>query len=115
MAFIAVFPYLKMHNHKQLFKEAFDSPGEASPGRRILVYGILYYAFVEFASYPIPGQNIDNFSQYASQCKIHMECAMAQLEFFLPASQENVLALMLAAEYAVQLCKPTLCWIMTGE
>ena len=37
---------------------------------------------------------------------------MSQLELYLPATYENILALLLASAFAMELCKPSLCWVM---
>lgn len=114
MCFAVIFPFLKVQNVKQIFREAYNAPEECSTGRRILVYGILYNLFTEFGCYPLLGQKIESYRQYAHVCKTHMEIAMSQLDLFLPASYENILALLLAAAYAVELCKPSLCWILNS-
>ena len=42
-----------------------------------------------------------------------MEVAISQLEVFIPASYENVMALLLGAACAVEMCKPSLAWALT--
>ena len=37
---------------------------------------------------------------------------MSQLDLYLPATYENILALLLGSAHAVELCKPSLCWTM---
>lgn len=96
MCFAVVFPFLKMQNLKELFQEAYASPEETSTGRRILVYGVLYNLFTEFACFPLLGQRAEHFKAYSIQCRTQMETAMSQLDLFLPASYENILALLLA-------------------
>jgi hypothetical protein len=41
-----------------------------------------------------------------------MEVAMSQLDLYLPATYENILALVLGSAQAIQMCKPSLCWTM---
>jgi hypothetical protein len=43
-----------------------------------------------------------------------MEIAMSQLELYLPATYENILALLLGSAFAMELCKPSLCWVMVS-
>ena len=114
MCFAVAFPFLKMHNMKQIFRDTFDAPEEASICRRIVVYGVLYNLFTEFAWYPLLGPRIEKYKAYSLQCRTQMEIAMSSLDLFLPASYENILALVLSASYAIELCKPSLCWIMTS-
>lgn len=42
-----------------------------------------------------------------------MEVAISQLDVFIPASHENVMALVLGAACAIEMCKPSLAWVLT--
>jgi hypothetical protein len=53
MSFAVVFPFLKMPNMKDIFREAFENPADCSVGRRMLVYGVLTNLFYEFSCYPV--------------------------------------------------------------
>lgn len=46
--------------------------------------------------------------------KYHMEVAISQLDVFIPASYENVMALILGAACAIEMCKPSLAWVLTA-
>jgi hypothetical protein len=96
MCFAVAFPFLKISNLKQIFKEAFDLPEHCSTGRRILIYGVLYNLFTEFGCYPLVGRRVEKFREYARQSRTQMEIALSQLDLFITASYENVLALVLA-------------------
>ena len=41
-----------------------------------------------------------------------MEVAMSQLDLYIPATYENILALLLGSTHAIGICKPSLCWTM---
>lgn len=56
--------------------------------------------------------DVTNYGLYASQCKRHLEVAMSQLDIFMPASYENIMALLLGAAQSIEMCKPSLCWVM---
>jgi hypothetical protein len=43
-----------------------------------------------------------------------MEVAISQLDVFIPASYENVMALVLGAACAIEMCKPSLAWVLTA-
>lgn len=46
--------------------------------------------------------------------KHHLEVAISQLDAFIPASFENVMALVLGAACAIEMCKPSLAWVLTA-
>jgi hypothetical protein len=114
MSFAVVFPYLKLHNMKQLFRDVCDAPNETPTGRRILVFGILYNLFTEFSSYPAKDDESEKLRLYSYQTKLHLEAAISKLDLFIPATYENIVALLIASSYAVELCKPSFCWLMTS-
>ncbi|KAF2676907.1 hypothetical protein K458DRAFT_424397 [Lentithecium fluviatile CBS 122367] len=115
MSFAVIFPFLKLKNMKATFKECFDSPIECTVGRRILVFGVLYNLFTEFACYSVMDNRIENYRIHARTCKTQVEIAMSQLELYLPATYENILALLLASTFAIEMCKPSLCWVMISN
>lgn len=53
LSFAVVFPFLKMPNMKDIFREAFENAENCSVGRRMLVYGVLTSLFYEFSCYPV--------------------------------------------------------------
>jgi hypothetical protein len=52
MSFAVIFPYLRMKDLRETFRDVLESPSDCSVGRRVLVFGVLYNLFTEFASYP---------------------------------------------------------------
>lgn len=45
----------------------------------------------------------------------HLETAISQLDMFLPASYENILALSVGTACAVEMCKPSLAWVLVSN
>ncbi|KAF2450389.1 hypothetical protein P171DRAFT_479480 [Karstenula rhodostoma CBS 690.94] len=112
MSFAVVFPFLKMPNMKNVFREAFENAPDCSVGRRLLVYGVLTSLFCEFSCYPVVDKRVDSYRGLARICERQMDVAMSQLDLYLPATYENILALLLGSAHAIEMCKPSLCWTM---
>lgn len=55
---------------------------------------------------------VESYRKHARTCNLQMEVAMSQLDLYLPATYENILALLLGSAHAIELCKPSLCWTM---
>ncbi|KAK3201538.1 hypothetical protein GRF29_185g1266629 [Pseudopithomyces chartarum] len=55
---------------------------------------------------------VESYRSHARVCERQMGVAMSQLDLYLPATYENILALLLGSAHAVELCKPSLCWTM---
>ncbi|KAJ4984606.1 fungal specific transcription factor domain-containing protein [Stagonosporopsis vannaccii] len=102
MAFAVIFPFLKMRNLYEIFEDAYQDPAQCEAPRRILAFGVGYNLFTEFSALP--------------WCtgKHHLEVAITQLDVFIPASYENVMALILGAACAIEMCKPSLAWVLTA-
>jgi len=114
MAFAVIFPFLKMRNLFEIFEDAYQNPAHCGAPRRMLAYGVGYNLFTEFSAMPwCTGLDRTKLRGYATMCKHHLEVAISQLEVFIPASYENVMALLLGAACAVEMCKPSLAWALT--
>jgi hypothetical protein len=115
MAFAVIFPFLEMKNLKEILEDAYHNPGSCSAARRVLAYGIMENLFIEFKAFPLASQDVSNHATYAVLCKRHIEVAMSQLDVCMPASYENIMALVLSAAQAIEMSKPSLCWVMISS
>lgn len=115
MAFAVIFPFLKMCNLKEIYEDAYHNPGSCRTARRVLAYGIMTNLFKELATFPMDNMDVTNFSTYQMMCSRHLEVAMSQLDMFMPANYENIMALLLGAAHAIELCKPSLCWTLVSS
>ncbi|PVI00035.1 hypothetical protein DM02DRAFT_614634 [Periconia macrospinosa] len=115
MCFAVVFPFLSMKNMKGGLKETYDNLSEASVGSRLLLFGVLYNLFLEFASYPVLEPRVEAYRRHAQTSRTQMEIAMSQLDIYLTPSYENILALLIGSAYAIEMCKPSLCWILNAN
>jgi hypothetical protein len=109
-----IFPFLKMKNLMSIIADAYDNPAQCGASRRMLAYGVLHIVFTEYTTFPTAGMNREENRSYTVQCKYQIEVAMSQLDIFLPASYENIMALMLGGAWAVEMCKPSVSALMIG-
>ncbi|CAO2653775.1 Nn.00g031860.m01.CDS01 [Neocucurbitaria sp. VM-36] len=115
MAFAVIFPFLKMRNLREIFENAYNSPSSCSAARRILTFGVMANLFAELRTFPMINMDVTNFGTYTVQSRRLMEIAMSQLDVFMPASYENIMALLLGSAHAIEMCKPSLCWILISS
>ncbi|KAL6162091.1 hypothetical protein ACJQWK_11854 [Exserohilum turcicum] len=114
MAFAVVFPFLRMPNLRDIFYDAYHNPDTCGTPRRMLTYGILENIYTEFLAFRPPDMDVSEYATYAAMCKRQSEVALSQLDLFMPASYENIMALVLGAAQATHMCKPSLCWVLTS-
>lgn len=112
MAFAVVFPFLQMDNLFDICHDAHQNPGTCGASRRMLAYGVLHSLFSEFCSFPLDGMDPECFRIYVAQCESQVEIAMSQLDIFMPATYENIMALLLGAASAIEMCKPSTCSVL---
>ncbi|KAF2025655.1 hypothetical protein EK21DRAFT_75922 [Setomelanomma holmii] len=113
-ALAIIFPFLEMKNLRETIDDVYHNPGLCVATRRMLAYGVLHSLFEEFATFPLIGMDPADYRRYVDQCKVQVEVAMSQLDIFMPASYDNIMALLLGAACAVEMCKPSLCWVLTS-
>jgi hypothetical protein len=114
MSLAILFPFLKMKNLMEVISDAYHNPGHCGSTRRMLAYGIMHIIVEEYATFPLDGMNKEENLIYVNQCKIQMEVAVSQLDIFMLASYENIMALMLGGAWAVEMCRPSLTSVMVG-
>ncbi|KAF1945190.1 fungal-specific transcription factor domain-containing protein [Clathrospora elynae] len=115
MIFAVVIPFLTMSNLREIFEDAYQNTSTCSAARRVLAYGVMEILFNDFKNFPLVNMDVTNFGTYAVLCKRHMEVALSQLDIFMPANYENIMALVLGSAQAIEMCKPSLCWVMISS
>jgi hypothetical protein len=114
MVLAMIFPFLKMKNLKAILEDAYYNPNQCGASRRLLAYGVMNSLFQEYATFPLEGTipMPTLYRTYIAQCKIQIEVAMSQLDIFIPANYENIMALLLGGACAIELCKPSVCSVL---
>ncbi|KAJ4992047.1 fungal specific transcription factor domain protein [Stagonosporopsis vannaccii] len=115
MMFANLFSMLKMKNLCEIIEDAYFRPATCGTARRLLAYGVLFNIFTEFSIAPWSGIDRKTLTEYASLAKIHLEVAISQLDMFLPASYENIIALSVGIACAIEMCRPSLAWILVSN
>jgi hypothetical protein len=95
-----------------IIADAYNNPAECGATRRMLAYGVIHVVFSDYPTIHLAGMDEKEGRSYAVQCKFQIEVAMSQLDIFMPASYENIMALMLGGAWAVEMCKPSITALM---
>ncbi|KAH6639093.1 fungal-specific transcription factor domain-containing protein [Boeremia exigua] len=115
MIFAALFSMLKMENLREIIEDSYHHPVICGAPRRLLAYGVLFNIFTEYSVVPWPGIDKTSLVEYASMSRTHLEVAISQLDMFLPASYESIMALSVGTACAVEMCKPSLAWVLIAN
>lgn len=57
---------------------------------------------------------VTELNDYAAKCKKNLEISLANLGLLLSPTMENIQACVIGASYAVEVSKPSLCWLLTS-
>ncbi|KAJ6280605.1 fungal-specific transcription factor domain-containing protein [Bipolaris maydis] len=108
MIFTAFFPIIDAKNLYEVIEDFYSNPTTCGTPRRIFASGVLFNIFSEFSSAPWSG------TTKADLTRVQLELAISQLGILIPASHENIVALSLGTACAVEMCKPSLAWMLNS-
>ncbi|KAF1812100.1 hypothetical protein P152DRAFT_449879 [Eremomyces bilateralis CBS 781.70] len=112
--FVAMFlPSLDQLRFREIVEIAYDRKEELTITKGLLFFGVAQYMFLEFGKTGPDGRQGDEFLKHVAFCRRNFEYLLSSLPLLLPATSENIEALLLAASYAVEISKPSLCWTIT--
>ncbi|KAK0641369.1 hypothetical protein B0T16DRAFT_214065 [Cercophora newfieldiana] len=80
----------------------------------IVVNAGLHILFWTYARFGKP-EAMEQYLRMSQLCAVNLESALANLPLHLPATSDHILALVAGAFYAIELSKPSLCWILTTK
>ncbi|KAK4448419.1 fungal-specific transcription factor domain-containing protein [Podospora aff. communis PSN243] len=69
---------------------------------------ILFWTYARLVS----DEEATQYLQMSRLCAMNLETALANLPLHLPATSDHILALLSGAFYAIEISKPSLCWIL---
>lgn len=113
--FAVTFPFGRMKNLRDIVEEAYQNPNSCSAARRIIAYGVMENIFTELNAFPPAQTDISKYGIYTLSCRQHLDLAISQLDMLLPACYENIMALVVGSARAVEMCKPSLCWLLISS
>ncbi|ORY67589.1 fungal-specific transcription factor domain-containing protein [Pseudomassariella vexata] len=82
----------------------------------IVVNAALNYLFFENAiTITANSPEKTQLEQCCAMCQANVETALAQLPLLMPATLENIEALLMGASFAIDLSRPSLAWLLTSR
>ncbi|RYP67209.1 hypothetical protein DL771_007371 [Monosporascus sp. 5C6A] len=104
--------FLTVEEFADYCRRVYFATEDFSPCLFIIVNTGLYYLFLEMLE--SDEGHAAKYLEYVNMCRDSLETGCANLPMFLSARRENIEALLLGANWAVELAKPTLAWQMTA-
>ncbi|EUC47715.1 hypothetical protein COCMIDRAFT_89316 [Bipolaris oryzae ATCC 44560] len=114
MIFTSFFPIIDPKNLYEVIEDFYSNPTTCTTPRRIFACGVLFNIFSEYSSAPWSGTTKAELTRCALTDKAQLELAISQLGILIPASHENIVALSLGTACAIEMCKPSLAWMLNS-
>ncbi|KAI1841460.1 hypothetical protein JX266_012389 [Neoarthrinium moseri] len=77
--------------------------------------GLMYLFFEGSVTAPAGSAEKARLERCCAMCQGNVEAALAHLPLLMPATLENVEALLMAASFAIDLSRPSLSWLLTSR
>ncbi|RDI77480.1 hypothetical protein Vi05172_g12470 [Venturia inaequalis] len=114
VTFTKLFPFLEKKRLIQLCDEVFEEHGDCSQSKLLIFYGALFWLFHEYSTMQTGPYRVESFEQYATLCHQNLQIVLSSLTLLMPATLENIQALLLGCTFGIQVSKPTLCWLLNS-
>jgi hypothetical protein len=131
VTFTKFFPFLDKQQFIDMCDDVFRQDGNCSQTRLLIFYGGLYWLFYEYSTMQRNHPMVTSFEQYAVLCRHNLEVMLSGLNLLMPATLENIQALLLAVSivlsnlrvnltflsqsaYSVEVSKPNMCWMLNS-
>ncbi|KAF2495469.1 hypothetical protein BU16DRAFT_461129 [Lophium mytilinum] len=108
------FPFLTGHRLRDICLTVYDNE-HCSTTTHVLFYGGLHTAFVDYLMVMHDDAVEKQYGPLAALCRRNFESLLLNLPLLMPATIENVQALLLGACHYMELSKPSSCWTLTAH
>jgi len=95
VTFTKFFPFLEKTQFVDLCEDVFHQDGDCSQARLLIFYGALFWLFYEYSTMQTMHAMVNSFDRYASLCRHNLEVVLSSLNLLMPATLENIQALLL--------------------
>lgn len=107
VTFTRFFPFLDKKEFINLCEEVFRQNGDCSQAKILIFYGALFWLFYEYSTMQTYHTMVNSFDHYATLCRQNLEVVLSSLNLLMPATLENIQALLLGVSVSLPVCVST--------
>lgn len=100
IAFANFFPYLPISKFTDICADVYRQNGRCSQGKLVIFFAGICHLAVEYGTIQVDHSSIDLYRQLWQQCRPNLELVLSNLNLILPATMENIQALLLGVSTA---------------
>ncbi|KAI1391863.1 fungal-specific transcription factor domain-containing protein [Hypoxylon trugodes] len=113
MMLAVLYCFIDIEHFTDQCRRLYFNAGETTDATVILVNSGLAYLFFEAGLSAKTAEDKARYDTYYNMCQKNLDTVLAQLNFLMPATLENIEALLMAASFAVDTSKPSLAWLLS--
>jgi hypothetical protein len=109
---VSIFQFMSLHRFETLIQDLYSNQESCTPERAIFVCGVLYYSFVGCKALAPANERewAMECKKYAQLCRDNLGILLAGLDLLMPATLENIGALMVGVSHMLILYR---CFLLT--
>ncbi|TGZ81937.1 hypothetical protein EX30DRAFT_318588, partial [Ascodesmis nigricans] len=111
-SFTVFFPFLRFETFSRYCQDVMLGTEDYPLSIATIVHGSLYYLFWEASQIVEDRSLVEEYQQCSSLCKDNFELCLSSFDLLMPATFENIVALIIGATYAVEKSRPSLCGML---
>ncbi|KAI1379263.1 fungal-specific transcription factor domain-containing protein [Hypoxylon crocopeplum] len=115
MMLAVLYCFIDVERFTDQCRRLYFSIDDVTDGTFILVNTGLAYLFFEALLGAKSPDEKARYDAYYSMCQKNLDIVLAQLNLLMPATLENIEALLMAASFSIDVSRPSLAWLLTSR
>ena len=101
--FAKFLPFMTLSQFEEICKDVYQQSGKVGQGRLVIFFSTCYHLATEYSTIQTNHTSVETFQHLAGECRQNLEIALGNLNMLMPATMENVQALLLGVSIAARL------------
>ncbi|KAI1101885.1 fungal-specific transcription factor domain-containing protein [Jackrogersella minutella] len=115
MMLAVLYSFIDVERFTDQCRRVYFNTDDITDATFILVNSGLAYVFFEAGLGANAGEEKSQYDTYYAMCQKNLEVALAQLHLLMPATLENIEALLMAASFSIDISRPSLAWLLASR
>ncbi|KAI1778847.1 fungal-specific transcription factor domain-containing protein [Hypoxylon cercidicola] len=115
MMFAVLYSFIDIERFTDQCRRVYFNTEDISDATHMLVHAGLAYVFFEAGWSSKNAEEMAQYDSYYTMCQKNLETVLAQLNLVMPATLENIEALLMAASLSIDISRPSLAWLLNSQ
>ncbi|KAI1137536.1 fungal-specific transcription factor domain-containing protein [Hypoxylon sp. FL0543] len=115
MMLAVLYCFIDIERFTDQCRRVYFNTEDITDARFILVISGLAYMFLEAGLGAKDPQEKARYDTYYAMCQKNLETVLSQLNLLMPATLENIEALLMAASFSIDISRPSLAWLLNSH